>query len=64
MDSRNEIAPSLIREDQRQAEHERIEKLMLEGLDSGQPIEIDNLDAHFAEKKAALRSSMIQVNRQ
>lgn len=63
MDSRNEIAPSLIPEDQRQATSERIEKLMLDGLDCGQPIYIDNLDAHFAEKKAALRSNMIQANR-
>jgi antitoxin ParD1/3/4 len=45
---------ALICEDLKRAEHERLEKLVADGLDSGKPIPIDNLDDYFAGKKDAL----------
>lgn len=54
---------ALIQEDQRRAEHERLEKLLLDGLDSGKPIPIENLDEHFAQKKNALMARMKQAVR-
>lgn len=54
---------ALIQEDQRRAEHERLEKLLLNGLDSGKPIPIENLDEHFAQKKNALMARMKQAAR-
>lgn len=58
-----EYIQSLIRLDQGRAEQERLEQGLLEGLDSGPPIPITNLDAHFAAKKQALLDRMNKANR-
>ena len=62
--SPTEYVEELIREDQRRVEHQRLEELMLEGLDSGQPIQITDLDSHFAQKKNALLSRINRATRQ
>lgn len=53
-----EYIRALICEDQKRAENERIEKLLVEGLDSGKPIEIDSLDDYFSGKKDALSARL------
>ena len=53
-----EYIRALICEDQKRAEHERLEKLLVEGLDSGSPVPIENLDEYFAGKKAGLSARM------
>lgn len=49
-----EYIRSLVREDQKRAEQEKLEKLLLEGLDSGKPIAVKNVGEYFAMKKKAL----------
>ena len=49
-----EYIRSLVREDQKRADTEKLEKLLLEGLDSGTPTTVDDLDRYFAKKKKAL----------
>jgi len=49
-----EYIRSLVREDQKRAEQDKLEKLLLEGLDSGRPITVTALDGYFAKKKQAL----------
>jgi antitoxin ParD1/3/4 len=49
-----EYIRSLVREDQKRAERERLEKLLLEGLDSGKPIAVKDIDRYFEKKKTAL----------
>lgn len=46
--SASEYVRELIREDQRRAAQERLEAMLLEGLDSGEPIE---LTAEYWERK-------------
>jgi antitoxin ParD1/3/4 len=53
-----EYIRSLVREDQKRAEDERIQQLLLDGLDSGKPITVKNLDDYFAKKKKALLARM------
>lgn len=49
-----EYIRSLVREDQKRADQERLEKLLLEGLESGKGTVVKDLDSHFAKKKQAL----------
>src|SRR2546421_8852729 len=49
-----EYIRSLLREDQKRAEQEKLEKLLLEGLDSGKPITVKNVGDYFTKKKRAL----------
>ena len=49
-----EYIRSLVREDQKRADTEKLEKLLLEGLDSGTPTTVDDIDQYFAKKKKAL----------
>ena len=49
-----EYIRSLVREDQKRADTEKLERLLLEGLDSGTPATINDLDRYFAQKKKAL----------
>jgi antitoxin ParD1/3/4 len=44
----------LLREDQKRAEQDKLDKLLLEGLDSGKPLTINDLDGYFAKKKQSL----------
>ncbi len=46
-----EYIRSLVREDQKRAEQETLEKLMLEGLKSGRPIAVDDVEEYIARKK-------------
>ena len=48
----SEYIRQLVRDDQKQAAQQRLEQLLLEGLDSGPPIEIS--DEYWAAKKADL----------
>lgn len=38
--SASEYIRDLIREDQRRAEHEKLEELLIQGLESGEPVEV------------------------
>jgi antitoxin ParD1/3/4 len=49
-----EYIRSLVREDQKRAEQENLESLLLEGLKSGKPVTVDNLDSYFVKKKQIL----------
>jgi len=49
-----EYIRSLVREDRKRAEQDQLEKLLLEGLDSGRPITVTDLDGYFTKKKQAL----------
>jgi antitoxin ParD1/3/4 len=49
-----EYIRSLIREDQKRADQEKLERLLLEGLESGKPKVVKDLDAYFEQKKRAL----------
>jgi antitoxin ParD1/3/4 len=49
-----EYIRSLVRDDQKRAEQEMLETLLLEGLMSGKPIKVDDIDAYFARKKKAM----------
>ena len=49
-----EYIRSLVREDQKRADRERLEKLLLEGLESGEPIVVKDVNAYIARKKEAL----------
>lgn len=52
-----EYVRALVREDQKRADRERLEKLLLEGVQGGKGIELkskEELDAYFAKKKQAL----------
>jgi antitoxin ParD1/3/4 len=49
-----EYIRSLVREDQKRAEQDKLEKLLLEGLDSGKPITVADLDGYFAKKRQVL----------
>ncbi len=48
----SEYIRQLVREDQKRAAQERLEQLLLEGINSGPPIEID--DEYWATKEADL----------
>ena len=48
----SEYIRQLVRDDQKRAAQERLETLLMEGLESGVPIEIT--DDYWANKKAAL----------
>ena len=48
----SEYVRSLIREDQKRKAVERIEELLLEGISSGPPVEVDQ--AYWDKKRAAL----------
>lgn len=62
--SAGEYIHALIVEDQRRCQREQLEKRLLDGLDSGNPIPIENLDEHFTQKKNALLARMKQAARQ
>ena len=49
-----EYIRSLVREDQKRADEEKLERLLLHGLDSGKPVIINDIDGYFAKKKKAL----------
>jgi antitoxin ParD1/3/4 len=49
-----EYIRSLVREDQKRAEQEKLEQLLLNGLKSGKPIAVNDIDAYFSRKKKAL----------
>jgi antitoxin ParD1/3/4 len=53
-----EYIRSLVREDQKRADQERLEKLLLEGLDSGKPLTIHDIDGYFEKKKRGLLKLM------
>lgn len=53
-----EYIRSLVREDQKRADQERLEKLLLEGLDSGKPLTINDIDGYFEKKKRGLLKLM------
>lgn len=53
-----EYIRSLVREDQKRTEQEKLERLLLDGLDSGKPVVVRNIDDYFAKKKKALLSRM------
>ncbi|HEY2588459.1 MAG TPA: hypothetical protein VGI81_22145 [Tepidisphaeraceae bacterium] len=53
--SPTEYIQALSRQDQQRAEQERLERLLLEGLDSGTPRAVGDLDDYFAQKKRARR---------
>jgi antitoxin ParD1/3/4 len=48
----SEYIRQLVREDQKRAAQERLEALLLEGIESGPPIEVT--DEYWAQKKARL----------
>lgn len=58
-----EYIQSLIAADQGLREQQRLEKQLIQGLDSGIPQNIPNLDEHFAQKKNALLARMKQAAR-
>jgi len=49
---------SLVREDLKRAEQEKLEHLLLQGLEGGKPIVVKNIDEHFAKKKRMLLARM------
>lgn len=49
-----EYIRSLVREDQKRADQEKLEKLLLESLDHGKPIVVKDVDAYFNKKKQAM----------
>jgi antitoxin ParD1/3/4 len=49
-----EYIRSLIREDKKRAEQESLERLILDGIQSGDAIAVPDLDRYFAKKKQAL----------
>ncbi len=49
-----EYIRALVREDQKRAEQDKLERLLLDGLDSGKPISVKDLDGYFKQKKDAL----------
>lgn len=49
-----EYIRSLVREDRKRADQEKLEKLLLEGLDSGRPVVVNDIDAYFSGKKKSL----------
>ena len=49
-----EYIRSLVREDRKRAEQDKLDKLLLNGLDSGRPLTVTDLDGYFAKKKQAL----------
>lgn len=48
-----EYIRSLVREDQKRAEREKLERLLLAGLQSGDPIEVSDLESYISSKKQA-----------
>lgn len=61
-----EYIRSLVREDQKRAEQQDLERRLLEGLDSGKPHVVKDVKAYFEKKKKALlaRSSRTRTPRQ
>lgn len=53
-----EYIRSLVRDDQKRAEQERLERMLLDGLESGKPIVVDDIREYFAAKKKVLSSRM------
>ena len=53
-----EYIRSLVREDLKRAEQEKLEHLLLQGLEGGKPIVVKNIDEHFAKKKRMLLARM------
>ena len=53
-----EYIRSLVREDQKRADQEKMERLLLVGLDSGKPIRVENVQDYFAKKKRAMLKRM------
>ena len=51
-----EYIRSLVREDQKRAEKDKLEQLLLEGISSGKSVTVKDLDAYFSAKKDALIS--------
>ena len=49
-----EYIRSLIREDKKRAEQETLERLILDGIQSGDAIAVQDVDRYFAKKKQAL----------
>jgi antitoxin ParD1/3/4 len=49
-----EYIRSLVREDQKRAEQEKLERLLVEGLESGSPMVVKDVAAYFEKKKRAL----------
>lgn len=49
-----EYIRSLVREDQKRADREKLQKLLLEGLEGGEPIDVADIDDYFSRKKQAL----------
>jgi antitoxin ParD1/3/4 len=56
----SEYIRQLIREDQKRASQERLQALLLEGLDSGTPIEAT--DDWWKQKWAALQEKLAKAN--
>ena len=53
-----EYIRSLVREDLKRAEQEKLEELLLQGLDSGKPMVVKDTDEYFGKKKRALLARM------
>ena len=53
-----EYIRSLVREDQKRAQQERMEQLLIAGLDSGKPMPVRNVREYFAKKKRSLLARM------
>jgi len=45
---------SLVRQGQKRADQEKLQRLLLEGLQSGKPKVVKDLDVYFERKKRAL----------
>jgi antitoxin ParD1/3/4 len=53
-----EYIRSLVREDQKRAQQETLECLLLEGIKSGKPVAVEDVDKYFDAKKAALLAKL------
>jgi antitoxin ParD1/3/4 len=49
-----EYIRSLVREDQKRAEQEKLEKFLLDGLSSGKPTVVEDIDAYLGTRKRLL----------
>lgn len=59
--SASELFREMVRERQKQKAQERLETLLLEGLESGRPIEVT--EEYLKLRKQALREKLEKVNR-
>jgi len=49
-----EYIRSLVRDDLKRAEQDKLEKLLLDGMGIGRPITVTDLDGYFAKRKQVL----------